>query len=276
MKVLITGSSGMLGNTLKKYLEKSGILYDTLDRNELDLSKCSYSELEKKIISKECNYLINCAGIIKQRKKVKFEEYVAVNSLLPHRLSNICESLNIKMFHITTDCIYNGTTGNYSELSKSDVSDDYGLSKLLGEPINCCSIRTSIIGEEESNKLSLLEWVRSNKNSEINGFTNHFWNGLTCLQISKLILEMIQKDIFWNGTRHIFSQIVSKHQLVSMINDIYELNIKINPIEDKNSINRTLVSEYDISIFDIPDLYTQIKETKDFHIDIISKQTVEK
>lgn len=275
MKVLIVGSTGMLGNTFKQYLDSVECEYETLNRSDVDLSTCSWEELEEKIIEKDCDVLINCAGLIKQRKGITTADFVAVNSLLPHRMAEICYQQNMKMIHITTDCVYDGEYGNYKESVPHNVNDDYGKSKSMGEPENCTVIRTSIIGEEETNKLSLLEWVKSNKEGEINGYKNHIWNGVTCLQLSKIIIDIINKNIFWTGTRHIFSNQVTKYDLVKIINEIYKLNIKITPINDKISVNRTLDTIYDIDEFNIPNLYKQIEEINIFYNNIRYKKSLE-
>lgn len=272
MDILIIGSTGMLGNTLVEYFTKVNYNIKTLNRSVIDLSKCSKDELEEKIIERNCGLVINCAGLIKQRKGTTTDEFIAVNSLLPHRLSDICERKNMKMIHITTDCVFDGKIGGYSENSKHDVYDDYGRSKSMGEPSNCTVIRTSIIGEEKSNKLSLLEWVKSNKDKEINGYKNHKWNGLTCLQVGKVMNMIIDGDLFWNGVKHFYSNEVSKYDLVKMIDEIYDLNIKIHPIDDNSSINRTLDTIHDIDEFNIPNLYKQIEETKDFHQNIKNEE----
>ena len=139
------------------------------------------------------------------------------------------------MIHVTTDCVFSGKDGNYDENSLHDETNDYGTSKSLGELCKATIIRTSIIGEETINKRSLLEWVRSNRGGEINGFTNHMWNGVTCLQLSKIIEKMIREKFYWEGVRHTFSpRSVSKYELVSLINEIYDLNIKVNKFEMAN------------------------------------------
>lgn len=267
MKILIIGSTGMLGNTLKEYLSSISVTYDTLNREKLDLSTCSYSELKDNIISSECDVLINCAGVIKQRTESTIEKFISVNSLLPHRLSDICKNAGIKMIHITTDCVYSGKTGNYDENSNSDVNDIYGMSKLMGEPNDCTVIRTSIIGEEIKNKLSLLEWVKSNRNSNIDGYLNHIWNGVTSLQLSKIMYNIISKESYWNGVRHIHSNTVTKYDLVNIINNVYELNIDINKTNGSTYINRSLSTIYK-NDFLIPDIESQIIETKKFHKEI--------
>ncbi len=275
MKVLIVGSTGMLGNTLKEYFTKLKYEVKTLNRSDLDLSSCSREELEEKIIESDCDVLINCAGLIKQRKGVTTSDFISVNSLLPHRLSDICSEQDMKMIHMTTDCVFSGTGGRYDEDYAMDVLDDYGRSKSMGEPNTCTVIRTSIIGEEKNNKLSLLEWVKSNEGKEINGYKNHKWNGLTCLQLGKVMNKIIKDNLYWDGVRHVFSNEVSKYDLVKMINEIYELNIKIKGVNDNLSVNRTLETMYTIDEYEIPNLYKQIEETRDFHNEIRNKELAE-
>lgn len=270
MAILILGSSGMLGNTLYKYLSKQNHNIYSISRNTIDFSDYKLSELEHNLSTIIKQYdikvLLNCIGLIKQRPNIKSEDMIMINSVLPNRLATFCNNQAINMIHFTTDCVYTGETGGYDEDSVHDARDIYGLSKSLGENNLCTVIRSSIIGEEIHNKLSLVEWVKSKKNLSINGFSNHFWNGVTCLQMGKIINEMIQKQSFWLGVRHLYSNIVNKYELVNMINNIYDLNINIKPTNDSKSIDRTLTSKYPL-IFDIPNLYKQISEMKDFAYD---------
>jgi dTDP-4-dehydrorhamnose reductase len=175
--------------------------------------------------------------------------------------------LTTRMIHITTDCVFSGKDGKYNEYSNPDESNYYGTSKSLGELCDGTIIRTSIIGEELVNKRSLLEWVISNENRSINGYTNHFWNGVTCLQLAKIIHKIIIENTYWNGVRHIYSPTTaSKYELCSIINDIYELNIKIKEFETEK-VDKSLSTIYDAhkNIFEIPELEYQIKEMRDFH-----------
>jgi dTDP-4-dehydrorhamnose reductase len=138
------------------------------------------------------------------------------------------------------------------------------MSKSLGEPDNCTVIRTSIIGEEFKNFLSLIEWVKSNKDKTVNGYRNHIWNGITCLQFAKLCEHIINKNLFWNGVRHVFSPTsATKAQLVKLISDIYNLNVHVIAVETAIKCDRTLSTIYPI-ILEIPELYEQIKEQKEF------------
>jgi dTDP-4-dehydrorhamnose reductase len=270
MKIFIFGSNGMLGNYcakyLRKYFEIIEITRDTYDI--MNLNNDSLKKLFLKFNLDKDDIIINCAGIIPQsnnRRILSNEIYYKINSIFPILLSYKANEFNCKMIHITTDCIFNGDEGNYNEISKNSVINDYGISKYLGEFAECCILRTSIIGEEKYNKTSLIEWVKSNKNKEINGFINHFWNGVTCLELVKIIKIIIDKNIFWKGVRHIFSPTtISKYDLICFINEIYNLNIKINKFET-DKIDRSLSSIYNTK-FDIPEIYEQIKEQMEFNL----------
>ena len=177
------------------------------------------------------NILINCIGVIKQRDKVENAlNMIHINSLLPHILNHTCNKNRIKLIHLSTDCIFSGTKGNYQELDNPDPIDEYGESKLLGEikKGNALTIRTSFIGPELFNKKSLFEWVKSQKNGEIDGFENAIYSGLTTLAFSKIIKNIIDKHQDLNGIWHISSNPISKFDLIEMINQKFNLKIKIN------------------------------------------------
>jgi len=248
MNIYIFGANGMLGNYVKDYLSNDFNVIP-LTRKEYDLEDLTCLKKFKPTFN---DIVINCAGAIPQRNQ---NNYYKLNSVFPLLIK--CD----KFIHITTDCVFSGNDGNYNETSIHDSPTDYGKSKSLGELCNATIIRTSIIGEELYNKKSLLEWVKSNSGKEIHGFVNHHWNGVTCLELSKIIHKIISENLFWKGVRHIFSpRSVSKFELVSMINDIYSLGITITKLETEKN-DKTLTTIYE-PIFTIPDIYNQIKEMK--------------
>lgn len=266
MKIFIFGANGMLGTYVNKYLSKFFTIIPLI-REDYDLSELNITTLEELLLNKHLekdDIIINCAGVIPQsckQRSINSKLYFKINSIFPVILSQICDKVGAKMIHVTTDCVFSGKDGNYSELTEHDETNDYGMSKSLGELCKATIIRTSIIGEELTNKRSLLEWVKLNTGKEINGFTNHYWNGVTCLQLAKIIYEIIQKNIYWKGVRHIFSpRSVSKYELVRMINEIYNLNIKINPYETEK-VDKTLNTIHDTTYsFKISDLKEQCFE----------------
>jgi len=278
MKIIIFGSNGMLGNYVKTFLTQKKYEIIALTRKDFDLCNINIIELDifmKKINLMENDIIINCCGIIPQSsayRNVNKQMYYKINSIFPIILSSICDKYNVKMIHITTDCVFSGKNGNYNENSVHDEINDYGVSKSLGELCKATIIRTSIIGEEIYNKCSLLEWVKSNYNGKINGFNNHYWNGVTCLELSKIIDNIIINNNFWVGVRHIHSpNKVSKYELVKMINDVYNLNIKINELETE-IIDKSLCTIYDLNKFNVLELHEQIKELKYFNINTFFEQ----
>lgn len=264
-KILVFGSQGMLGSYLVRHLsEKYQII--PISRKEYDVHINSWGDLDRLLKKHQVDHdtlVINAIGIIPQANKnypLNDKLYIRVNSIFPHILANFAEKYHAHMIHSSTDCVYTGRQGKYLETDPHDETTIYGVTKSEGEPENCTVIRTSIIGEEKRNFRSLLEWVKSNKGGEINGFTNHLWNGITCLEYAHLIDYIIQNNLFWKGNRHILSpNDVSKYELVSYINDIYQLGITITPIESGQQCDKTLRSIHD-PIYNIPDLKDQVME----------------
>jgi dTDP-4-dehydrorhamnose reductase len=261
MKIVLFGSNGMLGTYLNKYLSSKYEIIP-LTRKELNLSKIDDTKSYIRNIITNNDIIINAAGVIKQRDYNPLD-MILVNSVFPNILAEIKTEIKCNVIHITTDCVFNGNTGEYTENDAHDCLDDYGKSKSLGEnPINT-NIRTSIIGEEKYNKKSLLEWVKSNKGKIINGYENHLWNGVTCLELSKQIQQIIINKNYWNGTRHIFSpNTVNKFELSNIINEIYNLEIIINKFNTNSKCYRNLKSIYNNPVK--LDLFNQIKEMKEF------------
>ncbi len=264
MKIIIFGSNGMLGRYLNNFLSE---IYDVvpITRKDIDLSKSNENEILKFLSThvSEKDLIINAAGVIKQRE-YNINDMINVNSIFPNLLSKFKKNINCNIIHITTDCVYNGLKGNYTENDYHDCLDEYGKTKSLGENKDLTIIRTSIIGEEINNKKSLIEWAKSQSNKTINGYSNHLWNGITCLELSKLIDNMIKTKNFWPGVKHIFSpKTVSKYELLNIINEIYNLNIIINKIETPEKCFRNLNSLYTSPIE--LNLYDQIIEIKKFN-----------
>lgn len=269
MTIYIFGSNGMLGNYIKLYLKQQKESVVCFTRNDLDVATVTYDKLYQLLANYKINegdIIINCVGIIPQSKDINdtnIRSYFFINSVFPNMLSTVALQYKMKFLHITTDCVFSGSKGKYLETDQHDETSVYGVSKSLGElSYNATIIRTSIIGEELKNKYSLLEWVRSHSRETINGFKNHYWNGVTCLQLSKIIDKIIKQDIWWQGVRHIFSpQSVTKCKLVEIINLEYSLENTINPIETNTTIDKTLDTIYDTNrLFNNPDIENQIRE----------------
>jgi len=274
MKIIIFGANGMLGNYVKKYFQQTKHNIIAIDRKDYDIMKNDFNYLENLLVTKEIDentVVFNAIGTIPHAAKnydLNNKIYIKVNTLFPNILSQICMKYNAKMIHPTTDCVFTGNTGKYNENDEHDANDIYGITKSLGENNGATVIRTSIIGDEIQNKRSLVEWVKSNKNGQINGFINHYWNGITCLQFAKVLEHIIEYNLFWKGVRHIYSpRTVNKYELLNIINDTYDLNIEISK-KQTDSCDKSISSLYPETnnLFCIPDLKEQIKEMNDFLI----------
>jgi len=272
----IFGAHGMLGRYVSEYLKiRHSHVYE-YTRKDFDLFDIRYPDLQDYLEQTYGDVVINCAGIIKPRvKDVGVAQTIFVNSVFPHWLANICEIEGSNLIHITTDCVYGGGYGSYIETDTHDAIDLYGRSKSLGEPENCCVIRASVIGEEVGQGRSLVEWAKSNKNKEVNGFMNHLWNGITCLQYAKIVDKIIEEELYWKGVRHLFSpRLVSKCELIELIDDVYGLNMKINAVDSEQRKFMLLRTKYEwpnsdmrpYKFFDILDIKEQLEEMKEFNI----------
>ncbi len=267
-KILITGANGMLGYAVSEFFKKRGHYVEELTRKEFDIASQPFEKLEKYLEDKD--FVINCAGVIKPRiATMSVEDVLKVNSIFPKNLAKLCKSKGIECFHITTDCVFSGKKGNYDERDYFDAEDLYGLSKNAGEPTDCMTLRTSIIGEEKREGRSLLEWARSQAGKEVNGFTNHNWNGVTTLYLAEIIEKIYNEGLYTPGVFHIHSlNMVDKFELLRIFNKVYELDLKINSVEAEVACDRSMNSIFSLSSKTATkEIETQVREMKEFFED---------
>jgi dTDP-4-dehydrorhamnose reductase len=261
-KVVILGSSGMLGSTLSRLLgsreveivevNRTGVAVDS--RNQVvkfDLDKDSLSELFESI--KSIDYCINAIGLIRQLIDDKSSEAlrnaVKVNTDFPIKLSKVSSELGIRVIQIATDCVFAGTEGRYSESSPHDPTDIYGKTKSAGEQasFDSMNIRCSIIGRELSTSNSLLNWfLGRGSNSKIEGYTNHFWNGVTTFHFGRVVSGVINTNNFQVGTFHLVPKdSVSKFELLKLFGKFFNRqDIEIREASTKVTIDRTLTTNF--------------------------------
>ncbi|HOG38675.1 MAG TPA: sugar nucleotide-binding protein [bacterium] len=277
MKIYVLGYKGMLGRYVYSYLISQGLDVVGLSRADIDVRDLDKTQLKQSLFRKGVmlnDIIINCIGDIVinrittngiQPNSQDKVTAIKINSLFPLYLSDLYENENWKLIHISTDTVFSGKQGQYNETHPHDCTDIYGKTKSLGEPEKSTVIRTSIIGEEIGRSRSLIEWVKSMKNQTVRGYINNRWNGVTCLQLAKIIENIIVNNNFWKGARHIFSpEVVTKYELVKLISDIYNLNVTVIPFECDLPIDRSLTTIYNIKQFNISSLKTQIEEQRDF------------
>lgn len=243
--VVVLGSNGMLGWMAENIL--------SLDHHVLALNRerfvvntnwqaMAWSLNYELLKFGRPDYIINCIGAIKPAFNDPKNNgiNIMVNAVFPWLLADFAASHESKLIHITTDCVFDGKDGYYTEKSMHNPLDAYGKSKSLGEPDNCMVLRTSIIGPERGTNKSLMEWLLSNKGKKVNGFTNHIWNGLTTLELSKCINTIIHEDLYQEGTHHVFSTDVTKYDMLKTMNEAWSLCVEISPTEAKEPCNRAL------------------------------------
>lgn len=256
--VAILGSSGMIGHEISNQLSKDSNFkvfnYQRKIRNsrsnivQFDILGQDPNSLANEF--KEFDYIVNCAGVIKhlidQDNKEAIKNVEKINTNFPKILSTALENTNTKIIEIGTDCVFKGDQGNYSENSIKDATDVYGNSKKLGEyeSGNVMRIRTSVIGLEENRSIELLSWFLAKTNEEVEGYTNHFWNGITSYHLGQIIRGLIANDLFKSGIQHFFpADKVSKFSLLQMIQEVWDRkDLKLKPVETSYKIDRTINS----------------------------------
>ena len=249
MRLLILGSTGLVGNTLTKYFlnkeylqtfasvrnySKVKFFKKKYHENFVEINNIlDYKETEKILENIKPDVLINCIGLTnKNLNSNQAEDFIVINSLLPHRLQKICSNFGSRLIQFSTDCIFSGSKGYYSENEIPDPPDLYGRSKLLGELDfeNTLTIRKSVIGHELIYKNGLLEWFLS-QNKFVEGYKNIIFSGITVLELAILIEKYILPRRDLKGILNISGNPISKYDLLKVIADIYNKKIDIIPNE---------------------------------------------
>lgn len=248
--ILLYGSEGMAGHIINSYLSKK---YDicAVSRKEIDIEK-------HKLIEGKFDYVINCIGVLYPDSTKDESRTVYINSYFPHLLSKMYE----KVIHISTDCVFNGKKGDYLETDFPDETNIYGRSKALGELNNNkdLTLRVSIIGPEikdTSKRSGLLNWITTNKEKTLNGWTNALWNGITTLELAKCIDQYLQNPVI-TGIHHPVNESIDKYSLLCKINEVYKLEKRIVPIEGPKTVNKVLIDTK--KFFKVSNYSTQLNE----------------
>jgi dTDP-4-dehydrorhamnose reductase len=179
--------------------------------------------------------VVNCIGIVKQDAAAKDPiTSITVNSLFPHKLAQVCEHIDARLIHLSTDCVFSGHQGNYTEDDNPDPVDLYGRTKLLGETQQrkCLAIRTSMIGRELSGAHGLIEWFLSQEGKQVRGFKRAIFSGFTTLALAELLAEVIDRHPNLSGLYHVSAAAISKFDLLTLVRDVYGVEVQIEPDEN--------------------------------------------
>ena len=267
-KILVLGSTGMLGHQVVQLLEKSNN-FDVIDlvfRNKLRDSSiiCDITnklELTKVINDVNPDLIVNCIGVLIKGSMNNPANAIYINAYFPHFLAQEAEKINAKVIHISTDCVFSGKTGGYSETAFRDADDTYGRSKGLGElnQLEHLTIRTSIVGPElKENGEGLLHWF-INQQGEINGFKKAFWGGVSTLECARAILYAISNNT--SGLVNLTNGVaISKLDMLNLFaNSLNKTDLIINGVEGKE-VNKSLISERLDFDYKVPSYDVMFKE----------------
>lgn len=264
-KVLVLGSTGMLGHMVLKVLSKAeGI--DAWGTHIGDSSDPMYFDVEAGLenLASICKrkegvqYIINCIGInavhIDASDSKSIMRAIRINAAFPHELATFAELKDIRVIHISTDGVFYGRAENYDEDAPCDCTDIYGKTKSLGEAVNprLLNLRCSIIGPSPYEQGGLYEWFMSQPdNTQVSGYTNHFWNGVSTLQFAELSLTVIMGEHFdtLRHESHIFhfapNRLLSKYDLIKLMQTVSNKSITVVPAEHSGGIvRRVLKTKY--------------------------------
>lgn len=259
MKVLVFGGSGMLGHKLVQILGTDFDVWTTLrgpysaveqyaifDKKRtvehIDVENAAI--IENTIRNLRPDVVVNAVGVIKQLPASSdVITTLGINSIFPHRLAQLGATFGYRLISISTDCVYDGAKGNYSENDRPDAGDLYGKSKNLGEVTaqNCLTIRTSIIGRELRTRHSLVEWFLSNRGKSVKGFVNAIYSGFPTIVFADIIGELIANWPNLTGLYHISSDPINKFDLLELIRSKFSVDVEIERFADLR-IDRSLDS----------------------------------
>lgn len=251
--IIVLGGNGMLGHKMTQALR--GRFPDTTctirgsasaaDHKKIQLfqevnvidnvNAMSHGELRE--LLRECRpqITVNCVGVVKQRCEAQ-DPYlsIGINSFLPHMLADTCSEWGGRVIHFSTDCVFSGKRGGYVEDDSSDAEDLYGKTKYLGEVTagNALTLRTSIIGRELTGYKSLLEWFISQNHSTVKGYSRVIYSGVTTNYLADIVVGLIKSHPTLSGLYQVTSEPISKHDLLCLLRDAYDLDIEVVPDEN--------------------------------------------
>ncbi len=258
MKIAVLGASGMLGSMLVDYLSKYYQIVATTRSPEFvrempnvewrQLDALFYNPIYISDAINYCDYAINAIGLIKHNiNENNVVDAINTNSLFPNRLAEIAKQWNCKVIQIETDCVFSGSRSGYLENDVHDADDVYGKTKSLGEACSpdICHLRCSLIGSELKTHKSLMDWfLFQPKNTVVEGYVNHIWNGITTLHFAKICRGIINHKLDLPSLQHVvpFDAVDKAMLLQYLAMEFGRGDITIKQVSIKPSINRTLAT----------------------------------
>jgi len=250
MRILIFGGTGMLGHKLYQVLGSQHRVHTTIrgaftgveafgifDRDHVieNIDAEDLSGVRRAIDTVRPDIVINAVGIIKQLSSDQnIVQTLQINAIFPHRLAELSLDFGFKLITISTDCVFDGKKGNYTESDVSDAIDLYGRSKSLGEVKDgkALTIRTSIIGRELAGSHSIVEWFLGHRGRSVKGFTKAIYTGFPAELFCSIVSDIIDVHAELSGVYHISSDPISKYELLRLLNAHFQADVEIVPSDD--------------------------------------------
>jgi len=249
MRLVILGGTGMLGHALWEIIpSRIPDTYTTIRKGRKDYG-CDDLYADDKVIEYvditdlqllkgvfnaiRPDVILNCIGITKRREEADNPiPSIVINALFPHKLARLASELNARLIHFSTDCVFDGTAGHYTDAAPATATDLYGRTKALGEVqgANVITLRSSFIGRELSEGTELLEWFLAQK-GQVRGFRNAIYTGLTTLELSRIVVNLVKEYPGASGLYNVSSEPISKFDLLTMIGKKMHPSVEVLPEE---------------------------------------------
>jgi dTDP-4-dehydrorhamnose reductase len=259
-KILVLGATGMLGNAVFRYMSDDPELqvWGTIQNAA---GKRYFAEALQPYLIANVNVLdfdtlvgvfekirpdavVNCIGLIKQLADAKDPlSALPINAMLPHRLAKLCALSGARLIHVSTDCVFSGRAGMYTETDPSDADDLYGKSKYIGElhdSPHAITLRTSIIGHELSSRVGLIDWFLAQEES-VKGYAKAVFSGLPTVELARIICAFVLPNPSLSGLYHVSAEPIDKCSLLKRVAEVYRKTIDIVP-DEQVRIDRSLDS----------------------------------
>jgi dTDP-4-dehydrorhamnose reductase len=259
VRVLILGAAGMLGHKLWQVFRDRFDTWATIRANLSSYARYGLFDSRRVLVGVDAldldsvaralaavrpDAVVNCIGIVKQARAAADPIVsLAVNSLFPHRLANLCQLTGAYFIHISTDCVFSGRRGMYCEEDTPDAEDLYGRTKLLGEVDGpgCVTLRTSIVGRELRTTYGLVEWFLSSRGGAVRGYTQAVFSGFTTLAMADIIANVLDRHPELSGLYNVSAEPISKYKLLCLLRDAFSVQIDVEPDSDVR-VDRSLDS----------------------------------
>lgn len=288
MKVLILGVSGLIGHKLLQELsvdhEVFGTLHKTKDHyNNLELFSGStiiegidvlkFEKLTGVLQAIDPDVVLNCVGITKRKiRQNNTLEVIETNASFPHKLAKWAKNNNKRVIHFSTDCVFNGKEGDYTEESLTTAEDLYGRTKALGEIRygHTLTIRSSFIGQELFDRTELLDWVLAQDGKQIKGFKNALYSGVSTNFMAKTVNDIINNHTQLSSLYHLALEVpISKYDLICLAKKAFGLNIDITPETDyvhRPTLNAAkLKNEIGVKVPSWEEMMEELAKNKNFY-----------